>query len=455
MKKTNKVNRPVGKIFNGIFSFFDKWLITPITKGILKITDFIKDNSRGLEKFVNNKQTLIVLSLIFALAVFFVVDQNSNAILYQSAEVLYNQPVTAEYNEEAYVIEGLPETVDITLIGRSSDIYLAKQYPTHEVSVDLRELKPGSHKVTLKYKQNLASIDYKLDPSTATIVVYEKVSETRELTYDVLHRESLDSKLTVSNVTLDRNDVIIKGAEYKLKQVATVKALVDIDNISNPEVGDITLKDVPLVAYDSSGNIVDVEIVPSTVTATVSIASPSKELPVEIVPTGELAFGKAIKSLTSNVSSIIVYGDQEVLDQMTSFPVEISIDNLDKDKDYNINIQKPSGIREVSVKTLVVHLTLDDVITREFENLGVEWRNLDDTKYTVQAYSEADRYVTAIVRGSQEVIDNLDPSTIKVTIDLANLGPGTHEVDVVVTGSDLKLTYEPKVKKIRVTITEK
>ena len=80
------------------------------------------------------------------------VDQNSNAILYQSAEVLYNQPVTAEYNEEAYVIEGLPETVDITLIGRSSDIYLAKQYPTHEVSVDLRELKPGSHKVTLKYK---------------------------------------------------------------------------------------------------------------------------------------------------------------------------------------------------------------------------------------------------------------------------------------------------------------
>ena len=49
--------------------------------------------------------------------------------------------MTAEYNEEAYVIEGLPETVDITLIGRSSDIYLAKQYPTNEVSVDLRDFK--------------------------------------------------------------------------------------------------------------------------------------------------------------------------------------------------------------------------------------------------------------------------------------------------------------------------
>ncbi len=167
-KKSNGIVR----FFKGIFRVFDKFLITPITKFFIRITDFVKDNSKGAEKFLNNKQTLIVLSLIFALGVFYVVDQNSNAIINQSAEILYNQPVTAEYNEEAYVIEGLPETVDITLIGRSSDIYLAKQYPTNEVSVDLRDLKPGSHTVTLNYRQALSSISYKLDPSTATIMVY-------------------------------------------------------------------------------------------------------------------------------------------------------------------------------------------------------------------------------------------------------------------------------------------
>ena len=32
-------------------------------------------------------------------------------------EVLSGQAVTAVYNSEAYVIEGLPETVDIVLIG--------------------------------------------------------------------------------------------------------------------------------------------------------------------------------------------------------------------------------------------------------------------------------------------------------------------------------------------------
>ena len=144
------------KIGKKIILFFDKWLITPITKFILLITDYIKNNGREIEKFINKKQTLIVLSLIFAFIVFFVVDQNSDTILNKSAEVLYNQPVVAEYNEEAYVIEGLPTSVDVTLIGRTSDLYLARQYTSNlSISADLRGLTPGSHKVTLNYTQGL------------------------------------------------------------------------------------------------------------------------------------------------------------------------------------------------------------------------------------------------------------------------------------------------------------
>lgn len=448
-KKSNGIVR----FFKGIFRVFDKFLITPITKFFIRITDFVKDNSKGAEKFLNNKQTLIVLSLIFALGVFYVVDQNSNAIINQSAEILYNQPVTAEYNEEAYVIEGLPETVDITLIGRSSDIYLAKQYPTNEVSVDLRDLKPGSHTVTLNYRQALSSISYKLDPSTATIMVYEKVSETKELTYDILHRDSLDSKLTISSVTLDRNDVIIKGAEYKLEQVATVKALIDIDNISNQTTGDITLKDVQLVAYDASGKIVDVEIVPETVTATLKIESPSKELPVEIVPVGNIAFGKAISSLTANTTSIVVYGDQETLNSMDTFPVEIDVENLDQDKEFNINLKNPTGIRDMSVKTILVKLEMEDSTTSEIEGVSITANNLGEG-LRAQASTEQDNQVTVIVTGSASVIDNLDTSTITASVDLSGLGPGEYDVEVTVTGTDLKLSYESKVRTVHIIITE-
>ena len=79
------------KIFKKVALFFDKWLITPITKLILFISDFIKDNGREIEKFINKKQTLIVLSLIFAFAIFFIVDQNSDALIKMPKSYTINQ----------------------------------------------------------------------------------------------------------------------------------------------------------------------------------------------------------------------------------------------------------------------------------------------------------------------------------------------------------------------------
>ena len=34
------------------------------------------------------------------------------------------------------------------------DVYLAKHYPADEIVVDLQDLKPGTHKVSTKYKQS-------------------------------------------------------------------------------------------------------------------------------------------------------------------------------------------------------------------------------------------------------------------------------------------------------------
>ncbi len=445
MKKTSKVLRK-------ILAFFDKCLITPITKLILLITDSIGENSKGIEKFINRKQTLIVISLICAFIVFIIVDKSSDSLVNKSAEILYNQQVTAIYNEEAYVVEGLPSTVDITLIGRKWNLYLAKQKPSTNVSVDLRGLKPGSHTVKLKYSQDLASLDYKIDPSNASIVIYEKVSATKELDYDLLHRDSLDTKFVINNVELNRNDVIIKGPEYKLKQVATVKALVDIENINKPGEGKYTLKDIPLIAYDSKGQIVNVEIVPTTVDAQVEISSPSKEVPIKIVPKGELAFGKSISNITSNHTTVILYGNQNVLDKIESLDVAIDVTGLDKNKDFNKNINKPSGVRDLSVKTLNISVSLDDVVTKEITGVKIYPINLNP-KFLAQASSKEDSEVTVIVKGSKSVIDSLDLTTLRAEVDLSRYTTeGEVEVEVVAVGGDLRLSYESKTKKVKIKI---
>ena len=449
-----KIGRLFGRLFRHIGLFFDKWLITPITKIILKLMEIGKVLVKSFDRVSGKKSTLLIVSLLLAFVVFIVIDQESNVMIDQYAEILPNQPVTAVYNEELYVVEGLPKAVDITLIGQRRHIFLAKQSPSKGVSVDLTGLKPGNHKVTLKYTQRLKSLDYKLDPSQVTVTIYEKISENRSLTYDILHQDSLDTKLYISNVELDRADVIVKGAQYKLDQVAAVKALLDVKNIPNPQAGEITVKDIPLVAYDNDGKILDVEIVPKYITANVTITSPSKEIPVKVVPTGNLAFGKSIKSMETSLSKITVYGTQEAIDTIEQLEVEIDVKGLEKDKEYNVTLKRPKGITELSAKTMTVKVVIDNSSSKEFENVSIRTENLANN-LKVQALSDADRQVTVVVKGSEEAISHINVSDIDAFIDLKNYGVGEHEVEVQVTGSDLKLAYASKTKKVKVRISEK
>jgi len=449
-----KISRAILTFFRHIGSFFDKWLITPITKLILKIVEIFKDNAKSLDHVMNKKSTLIVISLLLAFGVFVLIDQESSVMIDQYAEVLYDEPVTAIYNEELYVVEGLPKTVDITLVGQRRHIFLAKQSPSKGVSVDLTGLKPGNHKVTLNYSQRLKSLDYRLDPSEVTVTIYEKVSETKSLTVDILHQDDLDSKLYIDDVELDRTEVIVKGAKYKLDQVATVRALVDVDAISNPKAGEITLKDVPLVAYDAEGKTVDVEIVPKTVDAKLKITSPSKEIPIKVVPTGNLAFGKSIKSIDTSVSSVTVYGSQSAVDKIEELEVEVDVKGLESDKEFKVTLKKPKGITDISEKTITVDVKVDNSISKEFTIDNIQFRNLGDN-YRVQALSEDDTKVVVVVKGSEDIVNKVDPSSIVPYVDLDGYGVGQHEVEVKIERSDLRLTYTPKTKKIKVRILER
>ena len=58
------------------------------------------------------------------------------------------------------------------------------------------------------------------------------------------------------------------GADKAVLTMKAYEALVDVSKIVNLDVGTTSLKDIPLVAYDINGNIVDVEIVPGTIDAT-------------------------------------------------------------------------------------------------------------------------------------------------------------------------------------------
>ena len=90
-------------------------------------------------------------------------------------------------------------------------------------------------------------------------------------------KEVSDDKLSIDSITLKDSSTIIKGAKKYIKNVAVVKALVDVDKFSSQESGTFTLKDVPLKAYDENGDVVDVELVPSVMDVDVTLSESKKQ----------------------------------------------------------------------------------------------------------------------------------------------------------------------------------
>ncbi len=442
------------KLIKRFLRFIDKKIIVPITKFFVSIGEKLKLSDKPLEKALSKKSSMIILSLVLAVIVFVIIDRQNTTLLEKNAEVLYDIPLSATYNDEEYVVEGLPETVDITLIGTKANLYLAKQLPTQDVNVDLSDLKPGVHKVNLKYKQSITSVEYKLDPSEVTVVVSSKKSETRSVESDIVNLNKLDSKLAINNTKLDTDDVIIKGTEESLAKVSTIKALINVSNMVDPKAGTNTLKDIPLIAYDEKGAKVDVEMVPSKVTATIEIESPSKTVPLEIEPTGNVIFGKAIKNITSSVQKVTIYGSSKVLDNTNSIKVKIDVNNLKSNKDYTVTIKKPAGIREISEKVVTAKVELDDEVTTELSGVKLGVVNLG-SNYTAQATSENATEVTVILKGVESIIKNITPSDVEAYVDLEGLGAGDHEVEIKVKGTDPKVKYSSKVTKTIIKIAEK
>lgn len=435
-----------------IIRWIDKKVITPITKVILFLAEKFNKRTDRFEKWLVRKNTLIMLSLLLAIAMFFVVNSKAIVLIDSSAEVLYDQKIEAIYNNESYVVEGLPETVDVTLIGRKVDMYLAKQLSKGTVTVDISNLKPGTHKVSLNYESVISSVQYKLDPSTVTVIVYPKVSLTKSATIDLINKESLSSKLSISNVSLDQTDIIIKGAKNTISEVATVRALVDINKLIDPEAGVVTLDEVPLIAYNNSGKVVDVEMVPNKVAATINIDSPSKEVPIKVIPKGEVQFGKAISSISSSDSKVTIYGDRNIISEIEYIPLEVDVTNLSSNKDFNVTITLPSGVRDISVKSTKVSVSLGDSESIEISDVMIETINLDSNYKAVAMVSNK---TTAVIKGTKEVLNSIDPSTIKAIVDLSGYTEGDHEVPITITGDDLRVTYTSKTTKIKIRITKK
>lgn len=435
-----------------IYDLIDKIIVTPISTLIFKIQNKLGKDSK-LEKILNRPNFLLFLSLGFAFLLFYLVDSKASLLVSTDAEILTNQPVRVIYNSSAYVVEGIPETVDITLIGKKSELYLARQLGDNEVVVDLSDYGASDAPVRVKmtYNKTIDNLDYKIDPTYVSVTIKKKVSDTKTITYDLLNQDSLDEKLSVKHVELSKSEVVVRGSQDTLDKIATIKALINLDNDEFTKAGTYNVDNLTLVAYGSDGQIIDnVEIVATSITAEVQLDSFSKKVPVKVITIGELVNGKAISSITINGVNAsqyetTIYGDEETLDGIDSVPVTIDINGQGNNgsKTSIATISKPSGVRSVSDSSVTVVLNFAEAAQKTITLNRVLPRHVPNG-LTANLVSVEERFISVQVVGVQSVLDEIgdNPTDIEAYVDLTGYNqPGTYSVKVQVEGKDSRLQY--------------
>ena len=150
------------------------------------------------------------------------------------------------------------------LTGKSADIQVFRAKGEVKVVCDLRKNQEGDSVVQLDVDNLPSNLDAKIEPATVTAHLAERVSK----------RFSVSAELYASSTskwdtpTLDTNNVTISGTKEQIDSIRSVKAIIDASNQTSDFETSATL-----VAYDSKGETVDVQIDPSTIKAEVKLKS--------------------------------------------------------------------------------------------------------------------------------------------------------------------------------------
>ena len=243
---------------------------------------------------------------------------------------------------------------------------------------------------------------------------------------------------------MDQTEVVVKGSQDALDQIATVKALIDLSDSKYSEAITYEIDNLPLVAYDKDGRVLeDVEIVPQTVGASISFSTYKTTVPIVVTTTGNLVAGKAISSITINGQTeytVDIYGEKEDIDKITSVPVTVNIDGRGSGGalTYNASISKPTGVRSISESDVQIVVSFGDEKQKTIDITNIRARNLSSGLTVNRTNNDP---ISVQVKGVQSVIDSITADNISAYIDLTNYTAGTYDVDVQIESNDPKVNY--------------
>ncbi|KLK97906.1 YbbR-like domain-containing protein YbbR [Bacillus pumilus] len=411
-----------------------------------------------MDKILNNRWAVKLLALVFALLLYGAVNSAQAPTPKKIGEsffptsttdeaTLTDIPVKAYYDDEKYVVTGVPQTVNVTIKGSTSAVKTARQTKNFEIYADMQNLSTGTHKVELKARDVSKGLTLSINPSVTTVTIQEKTTAEFPVETEFYNQNKIKDGYSPEQPIVNPKKVTVTGSKDVIDKISVIKAFVNLEDVDQQ-----IEKEAKLTVYDSSGNELPVEVSPSVVDITVPISSPSKKVPFKIERTGSLPEGISISSIETSPSEVTVYGSQKALDALDFIDgVKLDLSKIKDDTEIDADIPLPDGVKKVSPETVKIKVKVATAEEKKIDNVPISIVGLSKD-LTSDFVSPSSGRITLTVKGSKSAIDKLKASDVEAYINAGDLNEGTHEVKVQVNGPQ-NVTWTLSRSKVKVKLT--
>ncbi|MGE6676941.1 CdaR family protein [Bacillus pumilus] len=411
-----------------------------------------------MDKILNNRWAVKLFALVFALLLYGAVNSAQAPTPKKIGEsffptsttdeaTLTDIPVKAYYDDEKYVVTGVPQTVNVTIKGSTSAVKTARQTKNFEIYADMQNLSTGTHKVELKARDVSKGLTLSINPSVTTVTIQEKTTAEFPVETEFYNQNKIKDGYSPEQPIVNPKKVTVTGSKDVIDKISVIKAFVNLEDVDQQ-----IEKEAKLTVYDSSGNELPVELSPSVVNITVPISSPSKKVPFKIERAGSLPDGISISSIETSPSEVTVYGSQKVLDSLDFIDgVKLDLSKIKDDTEIDADIPLPDGVKKVSPETVKIKVKVATAQEKKIDNVPISVVGLSKD-LTSDFVSPSSGRLTLTAKGSKSAIDKLKASDVEAYINVGDLNEGTHEVTIQVNGPQ-NVTWTLSSSKVKVKLT--
>lgn len=195
--------------------------------------------------------------------------QNDNdTVLTSSKTTTMTMPLNVNNEKNRFVVSGYPQYVKVKISGPSALVKSTKNTRNFKCYIDVADLGVGKHTVKVRESGLGSGLKYSFSPAKINVNVQPRRTVTMPVTIR-LSNSTVAGDHTVGKPRATATSVQVTGSKKNVKRVAKIVAYVNVPHNASSAI----TRQCTLTALDSKGHVLNVVIVPSTITVTVPISS--------------------------------------------------------------------------------------------------------------------------------------------------------------------------------------